>query len=463
MKLKRILAGAGLASVVFASYEHGKGVRETSVITPITPASVGSTSSVSGSAESARSTCLVAHMNGTDDTPFITRALTQCGNESVIVFQEGITYNVWTPAWLENLSNVEIRIYGNLTLPTNMSYIQGVVGQTSNGQDASLSGYWFVISGERIKIQGNPKDEWGWIECHGQQWWNLMSPNYTVPNRPHFLSLTANNTTVDHLKVSQQIAWGIGIQNSENIYVTNTRLQSISDNPWILPFNTDGFDVSGNNITIEDTVVHNGDDCIAMQAGLTNFVFRNALCVNSHGVSIGSLGQNQSHYDVVQNVTVENVYMKNTLYGARFKAWKSSQGLVKNVVYRNFITENCTIPIFVTQSYWDQQSAQTRQDTNTSVSLEDFHFERFTGSINGVTQYAQVDPSGTWWDVPGLTGRDGIVMMCPTVESCSGLNFKDIDLRADFDGSNVTEVWCQNGISSSLGFNCVNGTLVFNN
>ncbi|CAN6642770.1 hypothetical protein TRVA0_019S01662 [Trichomonascus vanleenenianus] len=401
-------------------------------------------------------------MEGRDDTPFIQRALTQCGNDSVIEFQEGITYNVWTPARFENLSNVEIRIHGNLTLPTNMTYIQDVVGGTANGQDASLSGYWFVLSGDNIRFQGNPKDEWGWIECYGQQWWNLMTPNYTVPNRPHFLSLTANNTVVDHLKVSAPIAWGVGISGSENLNVTNTKIVAISDNPSILPFNTDGFDVSGNNIIIEDTVVYNGDDCVAMQSGLTNFIFRNALCVNSHGVSIGSLGEDQDQYAFLQNITVENVYMKDTLYGARFKAWTSSQGLVSNITYRDFVTENCTIPIFVTQSYYDQQATQTRKNTNTSITIEDFTFERFTGSINGKTQYAQVDISGTWWDVPGLTGRDGIVMMCPSVEACSGLHFEDIELYADFAGSNTTEVWCQNGVDSTLGFNCVNGTLVFN-
>lgn len=448
MKFSTLVASLGLVTLVAAGNDKKK---ETS----------SSLATATAAVSEPRPTCLVAHIDDTDDTPFVQRALKQCGNDSVIVFQEGVTYNIWTPAWFENLSNVEIRFLGNLTMPTNMIYIQEVVGETSNSQYASLSGYWFVISGERVHIQGNPKDEWGWVECHGQQWWNGMSPNYTVPNRPHFLYFTAKDSTMDSFKVSQPIAWGIGIHDSENIHVTNTKVIAVSDDPWTLPFNTDGFDVNGNNITIENSVVYGGDDCVAMQNGLTNFVFRNAYCVGSHGVSIGSLGQNQSRYDNVQNVTVENVYLKDSLYGARFKAWKSSQGLVQNVTFRNIIAENCTIPIFVTQSYYDQQAAKQREDTNSSITLKDFKFEQFTGSVDGATQYAQVDPSGTWWEVPGLTGRDGIVMMCPSVEACAGVSFDDIDIRADYGGSNVTEVWCQNGVDESLGFHCTNGTLTF--
>ena len=73
--------------------------------------------------------------------------------------------------------------------------------------------------------------------------------------------------------------------------------------------NTDGFDVSSDNLIIEDrcvfplptrspifivfwfpyiSVVMNQDDCIAINKG-SNIIFENNSCTGGHGVSIGSI------------------------------------------------------------------------------------------------------------------------------------------------------------------------------
>jgi polygalacturonase len=263
---------------------------------------------------------------------------------------------------------------------------------------------------------------------------------------------------VDGLKVSQPIAWNFALS-GKDMTVRNVQIEALSDNPWILPFNTDGFDVSGENILVENAHVVNGDDCLTLSNGATNIEFRDSFCANGHGVSIGSLETNA----LVQNFTAENIYVQNALYGARFKAWLNGNGVVENILYKNFYVDNCTIPIFITQSYYDQEtSSGSTGPVYQSIDLIKFNFTGFRGTINGYTQYHQVDPSGTWWDVPGLTGRDAIVMECPTEDACAGLHFSDIDISADWDGSRVTEVWCENGDNATLGFNCVNGTLVMN-
>lgn len=66
-----------------------------------------------------------AASNGTaDDSPAIQQALATCSQDAVIRFTLGTDYNVLTPISATNLSNVEIRMEGNMHLPTNVTYIQ---------------------------------------------------------------------------------------------------------------------------------------------------------------------------------------------------------------------------------------------------------------------------------------------------------------------------------------------------
>ena len=71
------------------------------------------------------STFTVPHSPGKDDTPAILAALPDFATNSTILFQEGITYNIFTPIKFPTLNNVDIRIEGNLTYPTDIATIQG--------------------------------------------------------------------------------------------------------------------------------------------------------------------------------------------------------------------------------------------------------------------------------------------------------------------------------------------------
>jgi len=70
-------------------------------------------------------TFTVPHSPGQDDTPAILAALPSFVTNSTILFQEGLTYNIFTPIKFPIFSNVEIRIEGNLTYPTDIPTIQG--------------------------------------------------------------------------------------------------------------------------------------------------------------------------------------------------------------------------------------------------------------------------------------------------------------------------------------------------
>lgn len=75
---------------------------------------------------SATKTLVVPHAAGQDDTPGLAAALAAYSSDSTILFQRGVTYNIFTPIKFPVLNNVEIRIEGNLTYPTDIPTIQGV-------------------------------------------------------------------------------------------------------------------------------------------------------------------------------------------------------------------------------------------------------------------------------------------------------------------------------------------------
>ena len=80
-------------------------------------------------AVSATSTFVVPHRAGQDDTPTLMAGLANHSSNSTILFQRGVTYNIFTPLKFPFLNNVNIQIEGNLTYPTDIPTIQGMYGR----------------------------------------------------------------------------------------------------------------------------------------------------------------------------------------------------------------------------------------------------------------------------------------------------------------------------------------------
>jgi polygalacturonase len=203
------------------------------------------------------------------------------------------------------------------------------------------------------------------------------------------MSLNTTNGSVRHFKSRKPIAWGMQVS-GKNITISDTIIDAVSDSQGF-PFNTDGFDVGGSDIRILNSVIFNGDDAIAVQAGADNVLFQGGtIGYQSHGMSIGSLGQNQAKWANVSNIKFDDITVINAVYAARFKSWVGGKGLAKNITWSNIRVYNVTFPIFVTQTYINQGSAQTQLENgttvgrpnNSTVNMEDFTWANFTGTIN---------------------------------------------------------------------------------
>lgn len=415
--------------------------------------------------------CIIPSSNGTtDDSPAVAQAFCQCASNSVIEFQRGVDYYANTPISATNLSNVEIRMNGNIHLPRNITAVQEIVNGSS-GSVYSDGKYWFSLAGSNIDYKGSPEVNNGWIISYGQEWWDANPPNGTgIDDRPHLMQFNAQNSTLQYFKSRKPIAWGVQLKGN-NISVSHAFVDAESTT-GSFPFNTDAFDVTGTNIRITDSVIYNGDDAIAVQSGSHNIYFgRNTIGYQTHGMSIGSLGQDPSEFANVSNIRFDNVTAINALYAARFKSWIGGQGLVKNVTWSNIRVYNVTFPIYVTQTYMNQGSSQTQlgngqvdgRVNNASVMMENFTWSGFTGTIN---TYQPGDASCVtdpcWYNAglpKNLTHTQAVIMECNTNSSCKGFQTKNIQLIPQ--NMAPASVICMNATASlnpKLGFVCKNGT-----
>ncbi|KAH9842792.1 pectin lyase fold/virulence factor [Rhodofomes roseus] len=413
---------------------------------------------------------LYASSNATaDDSPAIQAAFTECAQNSVIVFSEGVDYNVYSPITAKNLSNVAIVVQGNLHLPQNISYVQSIVNGTSY---AAGTGYWFTFSGPQVDFIGSDNVTTGWIYSYGQAWWDANAyPGTGLVNRPHLMSFNTTNGTIQYLKSSKPIGWNVQLLGS-NITVTDTIIDAYSTT-GSFPFNTDGFDVTATDVKILNSIIYNGDDAIAVQSGSHNVLFQGGtIGYQTHGMSIGSLGQNQASYANVTNIHFDDITVVNGVYASRFKSWIGGQGLVQNITWSNIRVYNVTFPIFVTQTYINQGGPQTQLENgtvidrpnNSTVDMQNFTWANFTGTINtfrpGDGSCAS-DPC--WYNVglPNLTHTEAIIIECNTNTSCQNFQLSNINVYPQTMAQpTVICIDTEPELNPELGFVCANGTYV---
>ncbi|KDN42234.1 hypothetical protein RSAG8_06901, partial [Rhizoctonia solani AG-8 WAC10335] len=92
---------------------------------------------------------------------------------------------------------------------------------------------------------------------------------------------------------------------------------------------SDGFDVSTNDLIIEDSTIYNQDDCIAINKG-SNIIFQRNTCSGGHGISIGSVSTGAT----VKNVQILNNKIVNNDQALRIKTKAdATNAAVTNVVF----------------------------------------------------------------------------------------------------------------------------------
>uniref|UniRef100_A0A7N1A708 Polygalacturonase n=1 Tax=Kalanchoe fedtschenkoi TaxID=63787 RepID=A0A7N1A708_KALFE len=249
-----------------------------------------------------------------------------------------------------------------------------------------------------ITIRGN-----GVIDGSGSVWW--QSTPLDDPDNEEKLIIPINKTLV-HLPVPQispedgvkmpsikptalrfygsfnVTVTGITIQNSPQCHLKFDNCMGVSvylitvNSPGDSP-NTDGIHLQNSRqVLIHSANLACGDDCISIQTGCSNVYVHNVNCGPGHGISIGSLGRDNTKA-CVSNITVRDVIMHNTMNGVRIKTWQGGSGSVKGVLFSNIQVSEVQLPIVIDQFYCDKRTCKNQ---TTAVALSGITYERIRGT-----------------------------------------------------------------------------------
>ncbi|XP_047961381.1 polygalacturonase-like [Salvia hispanica] len=230
-----------------------------------------------------------------------------------------------------NNNAVTFRINGTLVAPIS-DY--GSIGGAAN---------WLLFEGAHgVSIQG------GVLDGHGAALWACKMSGNKCPDGATTLGITnSKNVAVSGLTSLNSQMFHIVINGCENVMLQGVTILAPENSP-----NTDGIHVQlSTGVTILNSKIGTGDDCISIGPGTTDLWIESVGCGPGHGISIGSLGKDFEE-EGVENVTVKSVIFTDTQNGVRIKAWgRPSKGFANDILFQHAIMSNVQNPIVIDQNY----------------------------------------------------------------------------------------------------------------
>ncbi|XP_022973630.1 polygalacturonase-like, partial [Cucurbita maxima] len=208
------------------------------------------------------------------------------------------------------------------------------------------------------------------------------------------------NVNINGLSSINSQLFSIVMNRCQNVHMTRVNVLAAGDSP-----NTDGIHVrQSSDVTILNSNIENGDDCISIGPWTSNMWIESITCGPRHGISIGSLGMT----------------FTRTRNGVRIKSWgRPSNGFATNVHFQHIIMNNVKNPIIIDQNYC------RGQDSGVKVS------------------------EVTYEDIKGTSATEiAINFDCSPTNHCTGLSLIDIKLTYE---NHITKASCKNAEGTTFG------------
>ncbi|XP_073017942.1 probable polygalacturonase At3g15720 [Primulina eburnea] len=187
----------------------------------------------------------------------------------------------------------------------------------------------------------------GLIDGKGGSWWSY-GPNVRRPTALRF-------SHCSELRVSGLIHIDSPMNHISINECSNVRLTELHMIAPITSPNTDGIDISAStNISVHDSKMETGDDCIAINGGTSHVNITGIDCGPGHGISIGSLGKD-GRYEEVEDITVSNCSFHRTHNGVRIKTWQGGSGFARRITFSNINFDATDNPVIIDQYYCPHQ------------------------------------------------------------------------------------------------------------
>ncbi|KAJ7063543.1 glycoside hydrolase family 28 protein [Mycena amicta] len=325
-----------------------------------------------GGDDDGRDCTLVAKGAGIDDAPQLLKAWQKCSKISIPAHT---TLNISTRLNMTGGHDKHIELQGTIRFNPDIPY------WSANGFPFTFQTqitFW-LLGGKNIVLDGG-----GTLDGAGQAWYDAFATNSSLL-RPIILTIfQGTNVLVKDVNMLNSPEWFNLVNEGKNVTYSNINIQAVSTSTHFIS-NTDGWDIyRSDQVTIKDSLINNGDDCVSFKPNSTNILVSNLNCNGSHGVSVGSLGQFANMFDIVENVTATNIKMSNAQNGARIKCWAGAgvgSGIVKNITFENFSEIKVDNPVVIDQCYMTNATACAQFPSNTFI--QDILFRNISGTSSG--------------------------------------------------------------------------------
>nr|ABH12113.1 endo-polygalacturonase [Thanatephorus cucumeris] len=269
---------------------------------------------------------------------------------------------------------------------------------------ANWAGPLFSITGNKLVFNGNGHT----LDGQGAKYWDGLGSASGV-TKPHPMMKIKMSGTYSNVKVLNSPAHVYSVSNPAALVMSKLTIDnSAGDKPnsksgtSAAGHNTDGFDVSTTDLTIEDSTIFNQDDCIAINQG-SNIIFQRNTCTGGHGISIGSVSTGagcQQHPDL------EQTRWSTTTKALRIKTKSdATNASVTNVVFNgNTATGIKKFGVIVDQGY-----PTTLGTPGNNVAMSGISFGTNNIAVTSDAQRVAVNCgskcTGTWdWSGLKVTG-----------------------------------------------------------
>ena len=223
-----------------------------------------------------------------------------------------------------------------------------------NATDVSIMGDGVIDGRGYAKILGKDYSWWEMSRKAEPKNERYFTPRMIVASHADGLVLyriTLHNSTNFHVSVNQTngfTAWGV------HLLTPTTKGMDAR--------NTDGIDPgTSTNVTVAHSWIDNGDDNIAIKAGVTHMSVLDNHFYSGHGMSIGSETVPGQSFLLVDGLTEDH-----TTSGIRIKSNVTRGGPVHDLTYQNICMRNVKVPIAISPYYTNQ-------------TIEGFEDPKYTG------------------------------------------------------------------------------------
>ncbi|PFH53743.1 glycoside hydrolase family 28 protein [Amanita thiersii Skay4041] len=214
----------------------------------------------------------------------------------------------------------------------------------------SWAGPLFTVSGNSVTFIGNGHT----FDGGGPFYWDGLGGNGGVVKPAPMMKIRISGT-FKNVRVLNSPARTYSVSNPGPLTMSGLTIDnSLGDFPNSKSggkpagHNTDGFDASTTDLTIENSMIHNQDDCLAINRG-ANIVFQGNTCIGGHGISVGSIDSGVT----VNGIVISGNTITNNDQALRIKTDAAASGsTVTNITYSGNVGTGLRLfGVLIDQSY----------------------------------------------------------------------------------------------------------------